>query len=895
MRSCKKKLSGKAVISVLLSCGIITSTAAVGSVSASADEVDPQQLAQDTIQGSAVLHCFDWSYNAIKENMADIAAAGYTAVQTSPVQTPKDYSPTYLKGANEWWKLYQPITISVSDGDTWLGTKQELKEMCEEADKYGIKVIVDIVANHMANAGTDGGTYANINANIEEDMKNPDYFHDEARGADDGDRWLVTHGNIGEPDLNSGNEYVQNKFKALLSECIDLGVDGFRFDAAKHIETPGDYYGTASNFWPAVINSAKEKKSDLFIYGEILGGCGGDLSITNYTQYMAVTDNYTGDKFLKAASDGNSTDLGNSYYYKGTTAAQSVLWAESHDTYMGNAGSAGIKNTSGVSEEVIARTWAIVGSRANSTSLFFARPSDTIGEASENESWKSTEVVEINKFKNFFDGTNEYLASDSVANVAYNERGTGGVVIVSANGQSKQVSLTAHTMADGTYTDHITGNQFTVTNGVISGTIGSSGIAVVYNTEEEPYVPEDEAESDIEYSLFGWINGANYACEDDGANLGEYRFKNGWQTVRFSQDSYVAVKTVSDKENKSYDWYMTEGYPGDAATQTVLKKTGSLTSPNKLKIPANTTCYLHLVDNGNDSFTLSYTTEEPQLQPKIVGRTATLGSDIGLNYYIELGNVSPENAQVNFKWDKGEETVDLSTAKYDMRGGLKATNHVAAKEMSDIVTVSLIVNGETVDTGADSVANYLNNIISDPDTYGSNSVTLSKATLKYGAEAQKLFGYKTNALADSGVTGYTPAEINTSKLRDFKTANADFEEHGLTTDGASLRLESETMLRLYFKKTANAPSSFPALTNGKTTYEAHVSGSDVWYDITGFSAGTITKSRKLWFTDSADGKYFLVNVGAYTKAALASNDSSDDQLKDTLKALYGYDTAAASY
>ena len=39
-----------------------------------------------------MLHAFNWSYNTIKENLPAIAAAGYTTVQTSPVQQPKDYS-----------------------------------------------------------------------------------------------------------------------------------------------------------------------------------------------------------------------------------------------------------------------------------------------------------------------------------------------------------------------------------------------------------------------------------------------------------------------------------------------------------------------------------------------------------------------------------------------------------------------------------------------------------------------------------------------------------------------------------------------------------------------------------------------------------------------------------
>jgi len=38
----------------------------------------------DKIQGAPVLHTFGWSFNEIAANMADIAAAGYGAVQTSP-------------------------------------------------------------------------------------------------------------------------------------------------------------------------------------------------------------------------------------------------------------------------------------------------------------------------------------------------------------------------------------------------------------------------------------------------------------------------------------------------------------------------------------------------------------------------------------------------------------------------------------------------------------------------------------------------------------------------------------------------------------------------------------------------------------------------------------------
>lgn len=116
----------------------------------------------DDIQDSAILHCWNWSYSTIEDHLELIAQCGYSAIQTSPAQQPKDYTwegvvgmdvgfPS-CGGTSNWWKLYQPVTFSVCDnGITWLGTKAELESLCAKAETYGIKVIVDVVANHMEN------------------------------------------------------------------------------------------------------------------------------------------------------------------------------------------------------------------------------------------------------------------------------------------------------------------------------------------------------------------------------------------------------------------------------------------------------------------------------------------------------------------------------------------------------------------------------------------------------------------------------------------------------------------------------------------------------------------------------------------------------------------------
>ncbi len=467
----------KRLTSVFLSLCLAFSGLAISAATASAAPVKSGEAvskAGDTlgkVQGGAVLHCFNWSYQTIIDNLPDIAAAGYSAVQTSPVQNPKDYNASWTGTSSQWWKMYQPLSLRIAQEDeSWLGSADDLERLCTAADTYNIKVVCDIVANHLGNNGVDGGTYAYLNTNVDEDLKNSAYYHTNNTRVNDNSRYNITQYHLGMPDLNTKNEYIQQSVLKLLKDCVDLGVDGFRFDAAKHIETPTDAQNIKSDFWKVVCEGIKEYSPDVFLYGEILGSAGPNFPISNYTKYMAVTDNATGNDALSAARNGNAASLANPSYQKGCLPKEAVLWAESHDTYMDNS-------TSGVSNANIMKAWAITGARADSTSLYLARPNESMGLAGD-DNWKSDIVTQINKFKNHFDGTSEYLASSG--STAYVERGDSGVSIAKLNGGG-EVELTAHIINDGVYTDQITGNIFTVSNGKIKGTVGSSGIAVVYD------------------------------------------------------------------------------------------------------------------------------------------------------------------------------------------------------------------------------------------------------------------------------------------------------------------------------------------------------------------------------------------------------------------------------
>ena len=80
-------------------------------------------LAQ-TVEGGAILHCWCWNFETIKEKMPEIAAAGFSAVQTSPiceVNNGGDGSLT-ISGGDNWWWHYQPTDYKI--GNYQFGTKE---------------------------------------------------------------------------------------------------------------------------------------------------------------------------------------------------------------------------------------------------------------------------------------------------------------------------------------------------------------------------------------------------------------------------------------------------------------------------------------------------------------------------------------------------------------------------------------------------------------------------------------------------------------------------------------------------------------------------------------------------------------------------------------------------
>ena len=609
----------------------------------------------DNIQDGQILQCFNWSFDNIKKNMKTIADQGFTAVQTSPIQVAKE-STTDKTAKGSWWVLYQPVDFAIennSHGSSALGTASQFKAMCDEAHKYGVKVVVDAVLNHMGNKSKN-----DLSPCIPDEIRNnSSLWHDISKNSWYESRYDITQFCMdGIPDLNTSNKTVQNYAIKFLKECVDNGADGFRFDGAKHIETPADS-GFGSEFWPTVLNAitsyAKSTRSITpFYYGEVLDGTTGSNDRSNgqtvansYTSYMSITLSSVSNDIRNAVNGNNAQGaIRSDYSLDDSTVAgnKAVLWNESHDTYQ--AGS-----SSGVGNANMDKTWALVGTRNQACGMYMARPNNwgsaMMGQA-DVTNWANETVKAINQFKNAMIGQTEYLSAEN--GIAYNERGTKGVVLVNCGGNSS-VSVTAHKMAAGTYTDVITGNTFTVANGKISGNIGSSGVAVVYNAKKGPQNTISKEGGSFKAETLPLTLGLK------DATSGTYQIDNG------AVETYTGTKTITIGEGVAYgstitvNLTATDGTDTSKATYTFKKVDPTLTQ----KIYFDNSSY-------NWSSVYAYIYNDTDSVAKWPGKQMTKDSSTG--YYVVEVPDEFANGAVIFT-----ESSTATTNRYpaDMEPGLE--------------------------------------------------------------------------------------------------------------------------------------------------------------------------------------------------------------------------------
>ena len=417
---------------------------------------------KDNIQDGVILHCFDWTLADIQEEIPNIAKAGFTAVQTSPVHERAG------KGS-VWYDVYRPYDFKIGNG---LGTEADLKALCAKAHEYGVKVIVDVVANH-----TDY-------SNVAQRLLDLGLYHQLGHGINWGDRFDVTHGEIGMKDLDTNNPTVQAIIKQYIQDLKTCGVDGVRWDAIKHIGLPSE----GDSFMQNVVDQ------EMYNYGEILDNTGGNDNVLfpEYQTYMSITDNGYGNGFANSFAGGSINESVGNFNQRNAKTEKLVYWGESHDTYANDGGES--KNKS---QNVIDRAYAVVAGNNGATALYFSRPAQKakndirFGDKG-SVHFKDAEVAQVNYMHNVCAGEPNYYVKGN--GVCAQVRKSGAIIVL-GSGSDRDVTVAngagdGKWLKSGTYKDMVGGGAFTVNASTISGHVGESGIAVIYNAGPIVLTPE---------------------------------------------------------------------------------------------------------------------------------------------------------------------------------------------------------------------------------------------------------------------------------------------------------------------------------------------------------------------------------------------------------------------
>ena len=193
---------------------------------------------------------------------------GVQGIWLSPIFT----SPSYHKyDAKDYYEI-----------DWRFGTMEDLKELADLCEARNVKLILDLAINHTSSHHEWFLQFKEARANG--DTENPYYdFYSCATTAEklNGvtyqkiagvDCWYECNFSGEMPELNYDNPEVREAMLDVAKYYLDLGVDGFRFDAVKYI-----YYGDVQQsvaFWEWYMEELRKIDPEIYCVGECWSGEG---------------------------------------------------------------------------------------------------------------------------------------------------------------------------------------------------------------------------------------------------------------------------------------------------------------------------------------------------------------------------------------------------------------------------------------------------------------------------------------------------------------------------------------------------------------------------------------------------------------------------------------------
>ncbi len=276
---------------------------------------------------------------------------------------------------------------------------------------------------------------------------------------------------------------------------------------------------------------------------------------------------------------------------------------------------------------------------------------------------------------------------------------------------------------------------------------------------------------------------------------------------------------------------------------------------------------------------------------------------IGVNFYTILPDAVKNDAGAYALFDgpNGEQTVFVKDAATGADGRTVFTYAVYAKETRDEINLRLfdgtgaqidMVCGDAAHTPISaegysySVDTYLAAIAAGGES--DEMKALAAALADYGAAADRLFGYSG---ANAPAVEADLSEITAESLDAYKLTQSGTAPEGLSLSGATLMLESETTLRVYFKA-----QTAPAVTVDGAAVDPVQKGNAYYVAIPNILAKELGAPHTIAFGEYGISCSALTYAYSVLRAYPESDTSAEAvNLRTLARALVRYQQTAVAY
>ena len=195
--------------------------------------------------------------------------------------------------------------------DPKFGTEQDLKDLIDICHKRNVKLILDLVVNHTAPGHAWFEAFAEAHRTGDTESEYYDFYSWSAE-PEAGKTYQAIPGTNeyyecnfsgAMPELNFDNDAVRQAMVDVAKYYLDLGVDGFRFDAAKYI-----YYGEGkpnTDFWDWYMAQLRAIKPDIYSVAEVWDGDGVTFPYFSSTNCFNFSMAQSGGRIAETAKGGN--------------------------------------------------------------------------------------------------------------------------------------------------------------------------------------------------------------------------------------------------------------------------------------------------------------------------------------------------------------------------------------------------------------------------------------------------------------------------------------------------------------------------------------------------------------------------------------------------------------